>query len=311
MKELIKKRMPRLFKYLHEARELYYKFLVFISPRLFIKVWYKHCFGKRINLKSPEGICEKINWMKLYSDMSLWTLCADKVAVRQYVKQHGLDFTLNDVYGVFEDANEIDFDTLPNEFVLKTNNGGGGNNVIIVEDKQKLDVPDAIRKLNKWKAKKIGNRYYEPHYNSIHPRIIVEKLLKPNAGELSLTDIKIYCINGKAHSVFFCSDRVFGEKVCYSVYDLNWNLHPEFIEPEYRAKKIYPRPKSLMKMIEYSEKLSAEIPFVRVDWYEIGGQPIFSELTFTPAGGFMRFHSKEYLYDMGRQLKLPEPIKKV
>ena len=154
MKELIKKRMPRLFKYLHEVRELYYKFLVFISPRLFIKVWYKHCFGERINLKSPEGICEKINWMKLYSDMSLWTLCADKVAVRQYVKQHGLDFTLNDVYGVFEDANEIDFDTLPNEFVLKTNNGGGGNNVIIVEDKQKLDVPDAIRKLNKWKAKK-------------------------------------------------------------------------------------------------------------------------------------------------------------
>ena len=95
------------------------------------------------------------------------------------------------------------------------------------------------------------------------------------------------------------------------MYDLNWNLHPEFIEPEYRTKKIYPRPKSLVKIIEYSEKLSAEIPFVRVDWYEIGGQPIFSELTFTPAGGFMRFHSKEYLCDMGRQLKLPEPIKKV
>lgn len=286
-----------------------YKVLSFIGKynRLaVIKYWYRTLHGKPINLDNPKDFDEKINWLKLYSDTSLWTRCADKYSVREYVKEKGLGHVLNELYGVYDNADEINFDSLPDAFVIKTTHGGGGKSVMIVNDKNTLNYSEARKTLNKWLKTPSSYIYGEYHYAGITPRLIIEKFLQPLPGELSITDIKINCFNGEPYSVFFCSDRDLGGSVCYSVYDLDWNLNPLMITEDHRTNKTYPKPVSFEKMLEYSRILSAGIPFVRVDWYEIEGNPIFSELTFTPGAGFQTFYSEEYQLELGNKLVLPQ-----
>lgn len=309
MRAFVKTHFPLFFTSLHRIRESYYSFLGHYFPEKLIRVWYKTVFHKEINLDTPNNICEKIAWMKLHADMKSWTRCADKYEVRKYVEEKGLGSTLNELYGTYENADEIDFEKLPEQFVLKTNNGGGGNNVIIIKLKAELDTKKVVELLNAWLKQKIGYRWYEPHYKEITPLIIAEKYLQPEPGETSLLDYKFYCFDGKVHSVFFCSDREFGESVHYSTYSLDWQYMPEKTLPKYRTNKVYPKPKSLDKMIEYSSILSKGIPFVRVDWYEIEGKPVFGEMTFTPGGGFLNFHSMDYLEDLGTHLTLPQAIR--
>lgn len=303
MNDKIKKVFPRSMKTLHNCREAYYNWLGRHWPEHLIKIWYKHLYHVPINLTTPQTIDEKVNWMKLHADMSLWTRCADKYEVRKYVEECGLGFTLNEIYGVYDDAEEINFDALPQNFVIKTTNGGGGKSVLIVKDKCRLNVDNTRKKLNEWLKEEVGYRYYEPHYFNIKPRLLIEKYLRPNEGEDSLIDIKLNCFDGMAYSVFLCSDRHFNKSVHYSVYDLDWKYYPDKIQPKYRTEKIYPRPRAFGKMIEYSRILSKGIPYVRVDWYEIDGEPVFSELTFTPGGGFQHFYSNEYLLELGQQMK--------
>ena len=259
-----------------------------------------------MDLSHPRDIDEKTSWMKLHADMSLWTRCADKYEVRSYVEECGLGFTLNKIFGVYEHAEEINFNDLPQQFVIKTTNGGGGKNVLIVTDKTTLDIAQTIKILNHWLAEEVGYRYYEPHYINIKPRLIIEKYLKPNFGETSLIDYKFNCFDSKVYSIFMCSDRKFNESVCYSVYDLDWKLYPEKMKEKYRTNKTYERPRSLEKMIAYSKVLSKGIPYVRVDWYEINGEPVFSEMTFTPGGGFQNFYTDDFRLELGQQMRLPQ-----
>lgn len=306
VKDFIKRNFTSLYKLYLESKISFLSWVGRYNRLFVIKYWYKSLHGKSINLENPVDFDEKINWLKLYSDTSLWSRCADKYAVRDYVSQCGLAEVLNELYGVYNCAEDINFDVLPDSFVIKTTNGGGGNSVMIVRSKRDLDVTKAVKTLNKWLKKPTSFLYGEYHYSKIKPRLIVEKYLKPDEGEDSLTDIKINCFDGKPYSVFYCSDRHFGESVCYSVYDLDWKLHPQLITPDHRTEKIYPRPKSFDLMIEYSKVLSKGIPFVRVDWYEIDGKPVFSELTFTPGAGFQTFYTQDYLIELGNQLKLPK-----
>lgn len=305
IKEFTKGHFPHIMRYLHLLKMRYYVVIGHISKRKLIKIWYYDLYHEKINLENPLNLDEKINWMKLHCDMTLWTKCADKFAVRDFVHEKGLSFVLNEIFGVYEKAEEIDFDRLPPKYVIKSTNGGGGKNVMIVNGPLGITKKKQFSILNGWLKEHCYDLFVEPHYHDIHPRLLVEKYIEPNLGEVSLVDIKINCINGKAFSVFLCSDRIPGEQVCYSVYDLNWELHPEYILPKYRTQKTYPRPISFDKMITYSEKLAEGIPFVRIDWYEVGGQPVFSEMTFTPGGGFQCFYSKDYLETMGKKLLLP------
>lgn len=304
MRNTLKRVFPRGMKMLHDCRESYYIFLGKHNPEKLIKTWYKDLYHEQINLTNPQTIDEKVNWMKLHADMSLWTRCADKYEVRKYVEEHGLSFTLNEIYGLFDRAEDINYKLLPQCFVVKTTNGGGGKNVLIVKDKSSLNVDKATKTLNRWLRDEMWDRYYEPHYKKIKPRLLVEKYLEPPVGEYSLVDVKINCFDGKAYSVFLCSDRHFNEGVHYSVYDLDWRLCPDKIKSEYRTDKIYPKPKSFEKMIDYSQTLSRGIPYVRVDWYEIEGEPVFGEMTFTPAGGFQSFYTREYLLELGHQMTI-------
>lgn len=271
-----------------------------------IRYWYKALHGKPIDLETPNDFDEKINWLKLYSDTSLWTRCADKYNVREYVEEKGLGSVLNVLYGVYDNAEEIDFDALPDTFVIKTTHGGGGKSVMIVKDKCSINYKNTRKTLTKWLKKSSSYIYGEYHYEGITPRLVVEKYLPPLPGETSITDIKINCFNGEPYSVFLCSDRRLGDSVCYSVYDLSWNLQPLNVTEEHRTNKVYPKPASFERMLEYSRTLSAGIPFVRVDWYEIDGNPIFSELTFTPGAGFQTFYSEEYQLELGSKLILPK-----
>lgn len=268
---------------------------------------YKKVIGKNLQWNSPKTLNEKIQWLKLYSDTSLWTRCADKYLVRKYVEEHGLAEALVPLYGVYKSANEIDFSKLPKSFVLKVNNGSG--DAIIVRDKGSIDETMTKEQLQKDLNRKFGLNQTEYHYLQIPPRIVCEKLLvdssRPNE---AILDYKIWCFNGKPHSIFAISNRTKDSFQMY-LYDLNWNPIGDgklnYSSHHRKGTSELPRPVSLNKMIEYARILSKDIPQVRVDFYEIDGKIYFGEMTFTSNGGYMKYFTPEYLLEMGNLFKLP------
>lgn len=306
LKKIIKKNFNILAKLYRLFKFSYFGLLGRIDPVKLAKLLYRIAHpGYHMNLSNPINFDEKINWLKFYSDTSTWSKLTDKYSVRTYVKDKGLGFTLNPLYGVYDNANQIDFDKLPNQFVLKSTNGGSGVQVIIVRDKKTLDITKVKKILTSWLNKVSPLYLAEPHYLKIKPRLLAEKYLEDDKKSSSIIDYKFNCFNGVVYSVFLCSDRE-KDSVKYSVYDLKWKLYPEKVIPEYRTDVSYPKPVSLGKMIEYSKTLSQGFPFVRIDWYEINNEPVFSEMTFTPGGGYQQFYTMEYLNELGAQLNLPK-----
>lgn len=278
------------------------KILYDINPKLLASVEFFYSFHRFLNWKNPKDLNEKINWLKFNSDTSLWTLCADKYRVRQYIVDKGLSEILVDIYGVWDNAESISWDGLPDKFVMKVNNGSG--DVLICKDKSKLDIPYYESVFDKLMHKDFGDYNGEPHYANIKPCIIAEELLdctKQSIETDTLIDYKIWCFNGKPFCVWACHNR-HKDSVEVGTYDLNWNYMPKasvFTEHYKESSKILPRPKSLDKMIEYAAILSDGFPQVRVDMYEVDGNPYFGEMTFTSAGGFMDFYTKDFLKEMG------------
>lgn len=174
---------------------------------------YYNISHKKINWSSPKNLNEKINWLKFNSDTSVWTKLADKYLVRDYVKERGLSSILVELYGVWDDACDIDFNLLPTSFVLKTNHGCG--TIIVVKNKNSINEDEVRKQLNTWLQLKFGTIYAEPHYNSIKPKIIAEEYLKnDNANSTSLVDYKVFCLEGKPYSILVCADRVLYKGCC-------------------------------------------------------------------------------------------------
>ena len=264
----------------------FYSLLTIVSPKLNTKVRYFHVFKKRINLKEPKTLDEKIHWLKLnsYYNNILVRDCADKYAVRKYVKDCGCSEILNEVYGVYDSVEQIPWNELPNQFVIKWNFGCGHN--LICKDKSMLDIRLAIKKLKKWgKNTKYYLPYAEMQYKGIVPKLICEKLIETSDGELP-TDYKLYCFNGKPDCALVCLNRGAGHPDFY-FFDKNMNLKRynkkgKYAPSNFRVEK----PEGFEKLFEYAEKLSKPFPFVRADFYLEKGEVIFGELTFTPAGGY-------------------------
>ena len=262
-----------------------------ISPKLNTIILYKRRFGKKINLKNPKTFNEKISWLKLYEypNKKKYSDCADKVLVRQYVKKLGIEEILIPEIGVYKSASEIDFNNLPNSFVLKWNFGWGYN--IICKSKKTLDIDDTISKLNKWEKSKFYLKSSELHYKNIDKKIICEEYI--GNGSSLPEDYKIYCFNGKAEYVMICSERESKHtKFCF--FDRKWNLcrinKQSLSFPEnYTIDK----PNNMDKMFEYADILSKGFKFVRVDLYNVDGKIYFGELTFTPASGLDLGYTKE------------------
>lgn len=303
-KQFLKSKVPHIFNLLRQVKSQYYLLLGKYNPELLVRKLYMDFYKRPIDLKNPKDIDEKVNFLKLYGDTSMWSLYADKYAVRSYVKECGLKHTLNKIYGIYDNPEDIDLDALPDSFVIKTTNGGGNNSVLIVNNKATLNKADLIRLLKQWLKIPMGYKYGERHYDRITPRILIEQKLPVQPGMKSLIDYKFNCFDGKVYSCFVTYEREVGKSVGCSLYDLEWNLRTDKMRTEHVDTMICPKPSSFQLMIEYSSILSKGIPYVRVDWYEINGKPVFGELTLTPCGGFQTDYSHDYLLELGSQMQL-------
>ncbi len=282
-------------------------------PVLICKIRFRKMFGREIDLRNPKDINEKILWLSLYSDISEWSRMADKYAVRSYVEDIGLGKYLVELYGKWDMAEDIEWEKLPRQFVLKSNNGSG--TVKIVTDKTSLDIPATIELMKGWLNKKPASSTTEFHYASIKPCIIAEELLdfsKDTNVSTSAIDYKIWCFNGKAHYVWACANRD-EEATDVALFDREWNYLPEksVFNEHYREQKVLvTKPKNLEEMLEVAERLAQPFPVVRVDLYNINGRIYFGEMTFTSLGGTMDFYTEDCLYEMGSLIDITD-VKKV
>lgn len=260
-----------------------------ISPKLNTRIIYFAKFKRFIDMKNPKTLDEKIQWLKFntYYNNPLVTQCADKYAVREYIEKCGCGEILNELYGVYDRVEEIPWDTLPNQFVIKWNFGCGQN--LIVFDKSKLDIEDAKKKLKRWLRTKdtFYLSYSELQYRGIPPKLVCEKLIETEDGGLPV-DYKLYCFSGKADCVLVCVGRDnTGHGTKYYFFDRDWILKRyNKTGKEAPAGFSIPKPAGIEHVFEYAEKISKPFPFVRADFYLEKGKVTFGELTFTPSGGF-------------------------
>ena len=287
-------------------KEAIFNFLTRISPTLNTQVWFHHKFGKWLDMNNPQTSNEKVLWLKLhtYYKNPLVTQCADKYAVREYVEKCGCGEIINELYGYWTNPDDIDFDQLPDKFVLKNNYFYHMN--LIVTDKSKLDIPATRKELKEWLKSDDHLERSEMQYADIPKKIIAEKFIETTDG-LAPADYKIYCCNGKPTYVMVCIGREQNVKPKFYYFDAKGNLQRELTRDGLNAPDdfLYNIPAGWDKMIGYAEKLSAPFPFVRADFYIEKGKVIFGELTFTPGAGLD--NEKLYPADMaiGKQIILP------
>lgn len=235
-----------------------------------------------LNVKKPRNLSDKIIQMSLLNTSEEWSILADKYAVREVVKERIGEQYLVPLYGVYDKVEDIDYDKLPNSFVLKTNNGCATN--IIVTDKSNLDLTEVNQKLNKWLKYPYGALTGQIHYSKIKPRVIAEKLLEQK-GEESLIDYKFYCVDGEPLCLNVAKNRKQNShKFKLMFFDINWNEILEYVSEAdgFELIKDMPKPESFDLMVELVRKLARGYKFVRIDLYEIDGHPYFGEYTFTP-----------------------------
>lgn len=265
-----------------------------LSPKLNTQYSYFLFNRKFMNLKNPQTFAEKISWLKInkYAQDALVRKCADKLAVREYVQAKGFGHMLNELIAVFDDVNDIDWYKLPDAFVLKWNFGSGFN--FLCHNKNEIDIKSAEKKLKQWGKKKFWLFFSELQYKVAHKCILCERFL--DTPDSALIDYKFYCFHGKVRAVLVI-ERV-NENAERAVFMTpSWNFMSD-INYKYKDFFIPDKPKSLFEMKQAAEKLSGNFPFVRVDFYEWQGKPIFGEMTFTPAAGM---NPSETLID-GKQM---------
>ena len=278
------------------------------NPELLVKTRYWFRFHRRLNLNAPSDLNEKIQYLSLRTNTDEWSRLTDKFAVREYVAQCGLGNILNTLYGTWERAEDVDFDSLPNRFVLKTTHGSGDS--IIVHDKRTIDVEKIRSTLRQTLSETYGLAEGDIHYSRITPRVVAEHLLdndeESSRYSSSLIDYKIWCFDGKAHFIWACTNRT-KESVRVMVYDKEWNAHPEYVVAthHYKIANLLPQPKNLPEMLTVAERLAKPFPVVRVDLYNISGVIYFGEMTFTSIGGLMNVYSREFLDMTGKLISIP------
>ena len=279
--------------------------LTSLSPKFTINLLFKLCHHRKPDLNHPKTLDEKIQWMKLnyYKNNALVMQCADKWRVRDYVKDHGLESILTEVITTYHNPEEIDWDTLPEKFVLKWNFGNGGN--VICTDKSMLDRTVATRDLKRFQKLKFHLLAAEPQYNVDEKLLICEKFIETESGK-SPVDYKFYCFNGQAKYVLCCIGRGEGQKPAFYFFDRNWQL--QRLNRQGKAAPegfTVPKPDGIDQLFDYAETLSKPFPFVRADFYLENGKAYFGELTFTPGGGFDYGRLPESDHLFGSMIQLP------
>lgn len=288
------------------------RMLSFIPDYPMLKLQYRIKMGRKLDLKNPKRYSEKLQWYKLYYRNPIMKQCVDKYEVRKYVEQCGLGHILNECYGVYDKPEEINFDRLPNSFIVKDTLGGGGNSVILIKDKFKIDWSKITKQLALWVNEPFQKKHVarEWVYEQKKHRIIIERLLV-DEGE-DLPDYKFFCFSGKPYCLYLMESYV--------------NHHEQgklgFLTPDFELMKVARadfahireqpiKPQNYDEMVRVAKILAKDFPHVRVDMFNINGKIVFGELTFFTASGYMKFEPDEFDFVMGKEFGLThiKPVK--
>ena len=289
-------------------KELYILFIDLCShmpDEMYLKMMYRIRTGKKLNLKNPKSFNEKIQWLKLHGDNDSKTVLVDKYSVRQYIANKLGEEYLIPLLGVYNRAEEINVEQLPEEFVIKCTHDSGS----VILYRGGGITPELQKQLNR----ALKRRYYlasrEYYYKDVKPRIVIEKMMRNEDGS-GLIDYKFYCFHGEPKFLYVSSDFHDHSRTRVSFFNMDWS-NAAFQRKDYKQLEKLPKiPENYHKMVEIAKQLSKDFPFVRVDLYEISGKIYFSEMTFSPCGGMMPFEPQEYDEIVGSYIKLYDLEKK-
>lgn len=282
-------------------------FLQWLPDRLYLSFRFRCQMGYWINWKNPKTFTEKLQWLKVYNRKPEYTSMVDKYAVKEYVANIIGEEYIIPTLGVWDKPEEIDWDSLPQQFVLKTTHGGGGGGVVICKNKETFNKEQAVIQLNESLRADLYREFREWPYKNVPRRIIAEKYMAPckTQAPSDLPDYKFFCYNGEPKFCQVIRDRHSKETIDF--YDMDWT-HQEFVGLNPVARNgLNPvaRPIHLDEMIDICRKLAKDIPFVRVDLYVIDDKEYFGELTLYPASGLGVFTPEEWSLKLGDLLMLP------
>lgn len=283
-------------------RAKYWDLANVLSDKTFIKIEYRNRMRKKLNLKNPQTFNEKLQWLKIYDRKPIYTTMVDKYEVKNYVADKIGDEYIIPTLGVWDSFDEIDFDSLPDQFVLKCTHDSGG--LVICKDKSKLNKEKAKKKIEL----SLNRNYYyhgrEWAYKDVKPRVIAEKYMEDKNSK-DLKDYKFFCFDGKVKAMFIATDRFTqGVETKFDFYDTNFE-HLPFTNGHPNAECVIEKPKHFEKMKELAEILSKGIPQIRVDFYEIDDEVYFGELTFFHWSGMVPFVPEKWDYVFGEWIELP------
>lgn len=271
------------------------------NQKSFLKARYYRYFHEFPDLDNPKTFNEKVLWIALNTRKNLYTRCADKIEVKNYLDEKLGKKVADDIwcekYGVWSTVDDIDFDLLPNEFVLKSNHSSG--QIIICTEKKYLDVEKTKKEMKQWLKENLYDITGEWQYKNISPKIICEKLLDSN-----IVDYRIFCFSGKPEYVKVTQHNPMAKRgFDYAIYDMNWSELDIYKTKGY-IKKEFSRPAEWGKIVEYAKCLSSEFNFVRVDFFSVEGKTYFAELTFTPSSGWEDFVSDDVAIKYGNLINI-------
>lgn len=274
-----------------------------LSDEEFIRRYFKLSMGKELNLENPISYSEKIQWLKLYDRRDIYTSLVDKAEVKKYVADKiGREYIIPTL-GVYEKFEDINFDELPNQFVMKVTHDSGG--VIICKDKDTLDVDNAKKTLNKALKRDYYKAWREWPYKNVKRRIIIEEYMEDSSSN-DLRDYKFFAFDGEVKALFIATERQNeNEETRFDFFDEKFN-HLDLKNGHPNALVCPTKPKCYDEMIQIASKLSEGFPHVRVDLYEVNGKVYFGEMTFAHWSGFMPFEPEEWDYTFGSWINLPE-----
>ena len=273
-----------------------------MDDKTFIEKQFKKLMGYDLDFENPKTFDEKLNWLKIHNRNPQYIQLVDKYEVKKYISDIiGSQYIIPTI-GVYDSFNEIDFDLLPNQFVLKCTHDSGG--LVIVKDKERLNIKEVKRKINHSLSKNYFFSCREWPYKNVKPRIIIEEY-KEDSATKELRDYKFYCFNGLVEAVLVATNRQnYKEELNFDYFDTNFN-HLDWKNHWHPNAKNEPiKPKNFEKMVELAGKISKGFPHVRVDFYDVNGRIFFGELTFYDQGGYLKIHPDEWDRKWGELIDL-------
>lgn len=278
-------------------------FRPFLGDQIYLKLIFRRLVGYNLNLDDPKSYNEKLQWLKLYDKNPLYTTLVDKDLVKDYVAHLiGAEYIIP-TYGVWENPNQIEWNKLPDEFILKTTQGGGCEGVVICRNKENFDKKKAINKLKKALKQDLYKKLLEWPYRNVQRKIIAEKLLAGEDGKAP-RDYKIYCFNGVPKVMVIATERFCVSHAYFDYFDMNGN-HLPITQGDINNPVMPQIPQNFDEMKKIAAKLSQGIPQVRVDLYSVENKVYFGELTLFDSSGFAKFTPVEWDYIWGDWIMLP------